>query len=261
MTDLGFRGLQLTLMAQTCCGRQAGWGAPVFLFSDKVGKACVAALLPGCWALGGRVPLRLAQQPNSREAPLKKTSALEGSSREEPGAPAQGPFSPAEALPGLSAQGSVGSSVLGWWGLVDDDLDDKIFLDLGFLEPRAVCEQLPREEPSLPGRLDALLGVQLPLELPHCVGQAGAEPHVLARGEAHLQRELTTDAGCGLWGLHTLLLSVFQQQVHRWRQAVDGQLVAIAQLIVAFTESACGKDRAIRVSLGAELYPHKKPLC
>lgn len=51
MTDLGFRGLQLALMARTCCGRQAGWGAPVFLFSDKVGKACVAALLPGCWAL------------------------------------------------------------------------------------------------------------------------------------------------------------------------------------------------------------------
>lgn len=169
-----------------------------------------------------------------------------------------GASQPAEALPGLSAQGSGGSSVLGWWGLVDDDLDDKIFLDLGFLEPCAVCEQLPREEPSLPGRLDALLGVQLPLELPHCVGQAGAEPHVLARGEAHLQRELTADAGCGLRGLHTLLLSVLQQQVHGWRQAVDGQLVAIAQLIVAFTESACGKDRAIRVGLGAEFYLHKK---
>lgn len=34
----------------------------------------------------------------------------------------------------------MGLLVLGWWGLVDDDLDDKIFLDFGFLESRAVCE-------------------------------------------------------------------------------------------------------------------------
>ena len=108
----------------------------------------------------------------------------------------------------------MGFSVLGWWGLIDDDLDDKIFLDLGLLEPCAVCEQLPREEPSLPGWFNALLGVQLPLELPHRVGQAGAEPHVLACGEAHLQRKLTAHAGCGLRGLHALLLSVLQQQVH-----------------------------------------------
>ena len=102
-----------------------------------------------------------------------------------PGAQPGGLSAPRRPLRPL-LPGSVGSSVLGWWGLVDDDLDDKIFLDLGFLESRAVCEQLPREEPPLPGRLDALLGVQLPLELPHRVGQAGAEPHVLACGEAHL---------------------------------------------------------------------------
>lgn len=148
------------------------------------------------------------------------------------------PSQSCRSTPGLSSQGFMGSSVLGWGGLVDDDLDDKIFLDLGFLEPCAVCKQLPGKEPSLPGRLDALLGVQLPLELPHRVRQAGAEPHVLACGEAHLQRELATHTGHGLRGLQALLLSVLQQQVHGWRQAIDGQLVAIAQLIVAFTKSA-----------------------
>ena len=188
---------------------------------------------------------------HTREAPLEKRTALKGSGRVGvTSAPAGRPLSPAEAFPGLSAQGSVGSSVLGQRGLVNDDLDDKIFLDLGFLEPRAICEQLSREEPSLPGWLDALLGVQLPLELPHRVRQAGAEPHVLARGEAYLQRELSAHTGGGLRGLQALLLSVLKKQVHGWRQAVDGQLVAIAQLIVAFTEGACGKGRVVRVGLG-----------
>lgn len=153
----------------------------------------MAALLPGCQTLvahgvpGRQGPFTAHPAAIQREAPLKKTTALEGSSRwGRPGTPARRSLGSTEALPGPASQGFVRSSVLGWRGLVDDDLDDKIFLDLGFLEPRAVCEQLPREEPSLPGRLNAFLGVQLPLELPHRVGQAGAEPHVLARGEAHL---------------------------------------------------------------------------
>ena len=162
------------------------------------------AVFPGSRVLSG-----LAQQPYTRGAPEGKDS----SQRQQQGG---GASRPCRAPPGLSAQGSMGSSVLGRRGLVDDDLDDKIFLDLGFLEPRAVCEQLSGEEPSLPGWLDALLGVQLPLELPHRVGQAGTEPHVLARGEAHLQRELSAHAGGGLRGLQALLFCVLQKQVHGW---------------------------------------------
>ena len=56
--------------------------------------------------------------------------------------------------------------------------------------------------------------------------------------------------GGGLRVLQALLFCVLQKQVHGWRQAVDGELVAIAQLIVAFTEGACGKGRAVRVGLG-----------
>lgn len=92
MTDLGFRGLQLALMARTCCGRRAGWRAPVFLSLTRLARPVWqhCFLGAGHWwptvALGGRSLLGLAQQPNSREAPLKKISALKGSSREGPGA-------------------------------------------------------------------------------------------------------------------------------------------------------------------------------
>lgn len=146
---------------------------------------------------------------------------------------------------------SVSPSVLGWWGLVDDDLDDEVFLNLCFLEPCAVCKQLPREEPSLPGWLNALLAVQLPLELPHRVRQAGIEPHVLACGEAHFQWEFTAHTRGGLGRLQALLLRVLQQQVHRWGQAIDGQLIAVTQLVIAFTKSSCGKGRVISVVWGA----------
>lgn len=44
---------------------------------------------------------------------------------------------------------------------IDDDLDDKVLLDLGVLQPRLVCQQLPGEEPALVGGVDVVLGLQL----------------------------------------------------------------------------------------------------
>ena len=95
------------------------------------------------------------------------------------------------------------------------------------------------------------LAVQLPLELPHRVRQAGIEPHVLACGEAHFQWEFTAHTRGGLGRLQALLLRVLQQQVHRWGQAIDGQLIAVTQLVIAFTKSSCGKGRVISVVWGA----------
>lgn len=70
---------------------------------------------------------------------------------------------------------------------VDDDLDDKVLLDLSVLQPRLVREQLPGEEPALVDGVDVFLGLQLLLQLPYGVGHAGAEAQVLARGEPYLQ--------------------------------------------------------------------------
>lgn len=72
---------------------------------------------------------------------------------------------------------------------VDDDLDDKVLLDLGILEPRLIREQLPREEPALVCRVNVVLGLQLLLELPDRVGHAGAETQIFARGQSYLRRE------------------------------------------------------------------------
>lgn len=72
---------------------------------------------------------------------------------------------------------------------VDDDLDDKVLLDLGILEPCLIREQLPREEPALVCRVDVVLGLQLLLELPDGVGHAGAEAQISAGGESYLHRE------------------------------------------------------------------------
>lgn len=72
---------------------------------------------------------------------------------------------------------------------VDDDLDDKVLLDLSVLQPRLVREQLPGEEPALVDGVDVFLGLQLLLQLPYGVGHAGAEAQVLARGEPYLQEQ------------------------------------------------------------------------
>lgn len=72
---------------------------------------------------------------------------------------------------------------------VDDDLDDKVLLDLGILEPRLIREQLPREEPALVCRVNVVLGLQLLLELADRVGHAGAETQIFARGQSYLRRE------------------------------------------------------------------------
>lgn len=69
---------------------------------------------------------------------------------------------------------------------VDDDLDDKVLLDLGVLQPRLVREQLPGEEPALVGGVDVVLCLQLLFQQPDGVGHAGAEPQVLPRGQSHL---------------------------------------------------------------------------
>lgn len=74
----------------------------------------------------------------------------------------------------------------GLW--VDDDLDHKVLLDLGVLEPRLVRQQLPGEEPALVEEVDALLGLELLLQEAHGVGHAGAEAQVLPRRQSHLQR-------------------------------------------------------------------------
>lgn len=61
---------------------------PSRLFSDKVGKACVwqhCSLGTGHWwptvPLGKQGPFMAHPEPKSGEMPLKKTTALEGSSR------------------------------------------------------------------------------------------------------------------------------------------------------------------------------------
>lgn len=69
---------------------------------------------------------------------------------------------------------------------VDDDLDDKVLLDLGVLQPSLVGEQLPREEPALVGGVDVMLRLQLLLQQPDGVGHAGAEPQVLPGGQSYL---------------------------------------------------------------------------
>lgn len=80
---------------------------------------------------------------------------------------------------------------------VDDDLDDKVLLDLSVLQPRLVREQLPREEPALVGGVNVILGLQLLLQLPYGVGHAGTEAQVLACGEPDLQgvKRVTCDSG------------------------------------------------------------------
>ena len=72
---------------------------------------------------------------------------------------------------------------------VDDDLDDKVLLDLSVLQPRLVREQLSGEEPALVDGVDVFLGLQLLLQLPYGVGHAGAEAQVLARGKPYLQEQ------------------------------------------------------------------------
>lgn len=73
----------------------------------------------------------------------------------------------------------------GLW--VDDDLDDKVLLDLSVLQPRLVRKQLPGEEPTLVGGVNVVLDLQLFLELPYGVSHAGAEAQVFARGESYLE--------------------------------------------------------------------------
>lgn len=77
---------------------------------------------------------------------------------------------------------------------VDDDLDDKVLLDLGVLQPCLVGEQLPGEEPALVGGVDVVLHLQLLLQQPDGVGHAGAEPQVLPGGQSYLAG---TDCGRG----------------------------------------------------------------
>lgn len=115
----------------------------------------MAALLPGCWAL-------VVHSAPGRQGPfwLMQSQMVEASPKEDnsTGRRQQGGDLVLQALTPQSHRspqwplfpGDCGPSVLGRRGLVDDDLDDKIFLDLGFLESCAICEQLPREEPSLP---------------------------------------------------------------------------------------------------------------
>lgn len=82
---------------------------------------------------------------------------------------------------------------------VDDDLDDKVLLDLGVLEPRLVREQLPGEEPALVCRVNVVLGLQLLLELPDGVGHAGTETQIFARGESYLHREEDVNTNIFVW--------------------------------------------------------------
>lgn len=72
----------------------------------------------------------------------------------------------------------------GLW--VDDDLDDKVLLDLSVLQPRLVRKQLPGEEPTLVGGVNVVLGLQLFLKLPYGVSHAGAEAQVFACEESYL---------------------------------------------------------------------------
>lgn len=77
---------------------------------------------------------------------------------------------------------------MGFEGLwVDDDLDDKVLLDLSVLQPRLVREQLPGEEPALVGGVNVVLGLQLLLKLPYGVSHTGAEAQVFACGQSYLQ--------------------------------------------------------------------------
>lgn len=82
---------------------------------------------------------------------------------------------------------------------VDDDLDDKVLLDLGILEPCLIREQLPREEPALVCRVNVVLGLQLLLQLPDRVGHAGAETQIFARGESYLHREENANINIFIW--------------------------------------------------------------
>lgn len=204
MTDLG--------------SRSAGWPPwlqPVPFLQGWQGLCVAHSTAPWVLSTGGSRALEGKSLHSSQRA---YSRVAEGAPEEDSSTGRQRQAEGPRSLQGTSMASFPRSqvpSVLGW-GLVDDDLDDKVFLNLGFLEPCAVCKQLPREEPSLPGWLNALLAVQLPLELPHCVRQAGTEPHVLACGEAHFQWEFSAHTRDGLRRLQALLLRVLQQQVHRW---------------------------------------------
>lgn len=82
---------------------------------------------------------------------------------------------------------------------VDDDLNDKVLLDLGVLEPRLIREQLPGEEPALVCRVDIVLGLQLLLELPDRVAHASAETQIFARGESNLRGEENVNIRILIW--------------------------------------------------------------
>lgn len=100
---------------------------------------------------------------------------------------------------------------------VDNDLDDKVLLNLSVLQPRLVREQLPGEEPALVGSVNVVLGLQLLLQLPDGVGHAGAEAQVLARGEAYLQ-------GTGRvrnWRSQTSVKRVFQGLIQMGKCFLD----------------------------------------
>lgn len=92
----------LALVARTCCGREAGWKAPVRLFSDKAGKACVwqhCFLGAGPWgprgpAPGRQGPFTAGPAATRPEEPLKKATARGGRVGAPSAQPGGGLFAP-----------------------------------------------------------------------------------------------------------------------------------------------------------------------
>lgn len=117
-------------------------------------------------------------------------------------------------------------------GLVHDDLDNKVLLDLGVLQAGLVCEELAGEEPALVGRVDVLLGLQLFLEQADGVGHAGAQTHVFAGGEPYLQLELFLLSSGGLGVVRQVFFASFGDQIDRRGQAINRELVTVSEFVV-----------------------------
>lgn len=113
-------------------------------------------------------------------------------------------------------------------GLVHDDLDNKVLLDLGVLQPGLVCEELPGEEPALVDGLDVLLSLQLFLEQADGVAHAGVQTHVFAGGEPYFQLELFLLCGRGLGVFRQVFFASFGDQIDRRSQTIHRELVTVS---------------------------------
>lgn len=129
--------------------------------------------------------------------------------------------------------------------LAEDDLHHVVPGDVELVQAQPVSQRPAGEEPALGGGGHALLSVQAALHHAHRVGGADRQPEVTARGEA--QPELALPPRGGVAGGVRVgavgLVGALFDHVDGGREAVDRQLVAIPQFVVAFGQSSWWGER------------------